>query len=59
LKAPDSFLGKALLTLAMHGGMQSGVQELSAKLERLGFHNISAGNLNFLGLGYVSAHAHK
>jgi ubiquinone/menaquinone biosynthesis C-methylase UbiE len=59
LKAPTSFAGRVLLTLLMHGGLQTGVQDLSVKLERLGFYNIAVGNLNFPPLGYVSAQAGK
>jgi ubiquinone/menaquinone biosynthesis C-methylase UbiE len=58
-RPPDSLYSKFFLTLFLHGGMQSGLTDLPAKVEMSGFHNIRSGKLNMLAIGYLSAQANK
>ena len=55
IKRPTGRLGRALLTLAMHGGLEQGIQDLSPMLSASGFAQAETGNTDFLMLGFVRA----
>jgi ubiquinone/menaquinone biosynthesis C-methylase UbiE len=53
IKRPTGRLGRALLTLSFHGGLEHGVQDLSPILRMAGFTHIDVGNTGFGMLGFV------
>jgi ubiquinone/menaquinone biosynthesis C-methylase UbiE len=53
IKRPTGRLGKALLTLMLHSGLEHGVQDLPPKLRAAGFTQIDLGNTEFRTLGFV------
>jgi ubiquinone/menaquinone biosynthesis C-methylase UbiE len=53
LKRPTDHLGRALLTVAFHGGLNSGVQDLPPLLHAAGFTSIETGDTGFRMLGFV------
>ncbi len=55
MKRPSSWAGRMLTNLAMHGHMESGVQDLPAMLRAAGFMDIDMGNTDFRLLGFVRA----
>jgi ubiquinone/menaquinone biosynthesis C-methylase UbiE len=58
-QSATSVSGNFMLALLFHGGLQTGLAELPARMDKLGFDNINVGRLNLLGLGYLSAQANK
>src|SRR5262249_3908534 len=58
-KRPTSHFSHWSTMLMLHGQMKIGVQDLTVKLQEVGFSNIRAGNTNFRSIGYVSAQAGK
>ena len=55
IKRPTGLLGRALLTLALHGGMEHGVQDLLPLLGAAGFVQVETGDTGFAMLGFVRA----
>jgi ubiquinone/menaquinone biosynthesis C-methylase UbiE len=53
VKRPTGRLGRAMLTLMLHGGLQHGVQDLPPLLRAAGFTQIDVGNTGFRTLGFV------
>jgi ubiquinone/menaquinone biosynthesis C-methylase UbiE len=53
LKRPTDRLGRAVNKLLLHGGLQTGVQDLAAMLQAVGFTNIDSGDIGFPILGFV------
>jgi demethylmenaquinone methyltransferase/2-methoxy-6-polyprenyl-1,4-benzoquinol methylase/phosphoethanolamine N-methyltransferase len=53
LKRPTSHASRALMALLLHRGMHSGVQDLAAILEEVGFADVEAGETRFGVLGFV------
>jgi ubiquinone/menaquinone biosynthesis C-methylase UbiE len=52
-KRPTSRLGRAAITLALHGGLRTGVQDLPPLLHTAGFTSIETGETGFWRLGFV------
>jgi len=52
-KRPTDHVGLALTTLLRHGGLQTGVQDLSPLLQAAGFAGIEVGETGFRTLGFV------
>jgi ubiquinone/menaquinone biosynthesis C-methylase UbiE len=53
IKRPTGQLGRAMLTLMLHGGLEQGVQDLPHLLRPAGFTQIDVGNTGFRTLGFV------
>ena len=53
IKRPTGRLGRAMLTLMLHGGLERGVQDLPPMLHTAGFTHIEVGNTGFRTLGFV------
>jgi ubiquinone/menaquinone biosynthesis C-methylase UbiE len=58
-KRPTAWVAKVVLTLMLHGGLRTGVQDLPDRLAQAGFSAITTGNTNLRTLGYVGAQAGK
>jgi demethylmenaquinone methyltransferase/2-methoxy-6-polyprenyl-1,4-benzoquinol methylase/phosphoethanolamine N-methyltransferase len=56
-KRPTTFAEHILTAWLMHGGMQSGVQDLPALMKEVGFSKIETGNVKFMMLGFARAEA--
>jgi demethylmenaquinone methyltransferase/2-methoxy-6-polyprenyl-1,4-benzoquinol methylase/phosphoethanolamine N-methyltransferase len=56
IKRPAGRLGWAMLTLALHGGLEQGVQDLPPLLRTAGFTHIDVGDTGFRTLGFVRGH---
>lgn len=53
MKRPTTRLGRAMLTIGMHGRMAAGVQDLPPLLGAVGFVNVEVGDVGFPMLGFV------
>jgi ubiquinone/menaquinone biosynthesis C-methylase UbiE len=53
IKRPTGRLGRAMLTLMLHGGLERGIQDLPPMLRTAGFTHIEVGNTGFRTLGFV------
>lgn len=56
LKRPGSRLGRVLTIMAMHGHMQTGIQDLPAMLRTVGYTGVDVGETGLPLLGFVRAH---
>jgi demethylmenaquinone methyltransferase/2-methoxy-6-polyprenyl-1,4-benzoquinol methylase/phosphoethanolamine N-methyltransferase len=56
-RRPNTFTEHVLTALLLHGGMQSGVQDLPALMRDAGFSNIETGNVKFMMLGFARGQA--
>jgi ubiquinone/menaquinone biosynthesis C-methylase UbiE len=56
-KRPTSHFGHVVMTALLHGHLQTGVQDLPAKLAAAGFGHIRVGNTNIGAIGYIRAQA--
>jgi ubiquinone/menaquinone biosynthesis C-methylase UbiE len=53
LKRLAGWLGRAMMTLMLHGGMEQGIQDLPEMLRAAGFTHVEVGNTGFQTLGFV------
>ena len=53
VKRPTGRLGRAMMTLMLHGGLQQGIQDLPEMLRAAGFTQIDVGDTGFRTLGFV------
>jgi ubiquinone/menaquinone biosynthesis C-methylase UbiE len=53
MKRPTNKIGRGMLTLAFHGGLASGVEDLPALLQGAGFTDVETGETGFWSLGFV------
>src|SRR5262249_6013031 len=53
IKRATGRLGRAMLMLMLHGGLEHGIQDLPPMLHAAGFTHIEVGNTGFRTLGFV------
>jgi ubiquinone/menaquinone biosynthesis C-methylase UbiE len=53
LKRPTGPLGRAMMALMLHGGLERGIQDLPEMLRAAGFTHIEVGDTGFRTLGFV------
>lgn len=56
-RRPNTFTEHILTAFLLHGGMQSGVQDLPALMKDVGFSNIETGEVKFMMLGFARGEA--
>ncbi len=56
-KRPTSHVGHVVMSALRHGHLQTGLQDLPAKLAAAGFGDIRVGDTNIGAIGYVRGHA--
>lgn len=59
MKRPSGRLSRVLTTMAMHGHMQTGIQDLPAMLRAVGFTGVDTGKTGLALLGFVRAYTSR